>query len=251
MRSENPTRPCYPAAMRWVAALAMALFACTPKADGSGVVSGDGTTAPASGEDGASGAGATSGSSGASGVSTTTSSSTGQLTADDVKMDVFEPEPVVGECVRAGDLQGSVAVDTPIGAFAVASAFWGWNWCCGPYPVVVLSEEDVLRVEDRWLLSLPSDQPGFMAMIGPSGAPPWTGDSASRFVAGRGSEYDVTGWERTTTIVSVLEEPEPEPETDPVPLEVAFAEDGAGWRVEGSIIAEYCPALEYPPCPCE
>jgi hypothetical protein len=164
-------------------------------------------------------------------------------------MDVFEPDPVVGECVRDNDLQSSVEIDTPIGGFAIASAFWGWNWCCGPNPMVVLSEEDVLLVEEWSPPGLPSGQPGFLAMINPEGNPPWTGDAPSRFSARRGTESESTQWTRTATILSVLEDPESKPE--PVLLEVAFASDGDGWRVEGTVIAEYCPALEQPVCPCE
>jgi hypothetical protein len=231
--------------MRWVAMSVMTLLACAPKSDGSEVASSDGTSAPLSGGGETTN---TSTSSESSVVSSSTSSSTGDPT-NDVKMDVFEPEPFVGECIRENDLQGSVEIDTPIGGLIIASAFWGWNWCCGPYPIVVLSEEDVLRVEEGSLPGLPSDQPAFLAMIDPEGDPPWKGEAPSRFSARRGMDTESTGWTRTSTIVSVLADPEPESETST--LEVAFAEDGEGWRVEGSIVAEYCPALEHPSCPCE
>ena len=239
----------YGCRVRLVAILLMAVLACGPKADGaegeSTNVSGSGEAETADTSSSSSSGGTWSG--GSSPIETSTSTSS--ATTDEVQMDVFEPDPVVGECIRENDLEGSVEIDTPVGGFAIASAFWGWNWCCGPYPVVVLAEDDVLVVDDWILPGLPSDQPAFLAMIDPEGLPPWTGDAPSRFSAQRGPEHESTEWTRITTLVDVLEDPELGGE--PPPLELAFADEGEGWRVEGSIVAEYCPALEYPICPCE
>jgi hypothetical protein len=185
-----------------------------------------------------------------SSTSSSSSSSTGVDVeeGDEPQMDLpSSPDLPRVACERTGPLVAEgLEVSTPLGPIEVASAFWGWNYCCVEAPFILLTAQNSVEATNSLDFHF-HDAPPSVGILTANADEHgrWRGDVDARLWATTEPGESVDREGLTATFVRSLREA-----TTPS-LELAFAIDEGIWQLSGTVVAEYCPGLDTPVCPCE